>query len=478
MSFRIAFIQDEERTQHGIMFLSAVLKKHNFSTRVFIKEAEEGSFIEKILAYEPNIIGATVMTPGYRRTMELFTILKKRSPNSFFIIGGPHPTFYPDVIYQEECLDAICRGEGEYPLLELAASLRENNLNTKIKNLWIKHCREVFKNDMRELIDDIDALPFPDREIYFEEYPQIAKLDIKIMVGRGCPYNCSYCFNKGMKDLYSNKGSWVRLRHIDKIIEEIKEIDSKYPIKWINIHDDTFNINKEWAKKFLRVYREKIGIPFLCQLRIDKTDEELIELLKQANVDRITVGIEHGDEEIRKNLLKRDISNNQIIDFGKWVNKRKIRLHTTNIMGFPNEDLEKVFLTISINSKLKPELAISNILNPYPGTDIYKYCRDYGYLKDNFSFNEMTGQNVWASHTNHVRSEVKNEYIPQMMNLRCFFMLLVKYIWLKPLIKILIKFPNNAFYEFIWKASNYFRIDWRYANCWKERKLLLKKLFQ
>lgn len=476
MSLKIAFIQESGKTQHGIMILSAVLKEHHFSTEVFSMEIEGEPIIDEVSKYKPDIIGCTMMTPGYKEMMRLLNDLKITIPKAFIIAGGPHPTFYPNIIEQTNIIDAICIGEGEYALLELASSLKSGNVDPKINNLWIRLNGKIYKNEKRDLIKDLDSLPFSDRDIYFKKYSHLAEGDIKFNIGRGCPFDCSYCFNKGMKDMYKGQGSWVRFRSIENIIQEIKNVDEKYPIKWLNFNDDTFNINKKWLKEFLKILKKEINIPFLCQLRIDCADEEQIELLKQAGVDKITVGIEHGDENLRKKLLKRNISNKQILDFGKWINKRKIRLHTTNIMGFPRETLDMAFSTIELNAKLKPELAVSNILNPYPGTDIYQYVKDHGYLHEGFSFNEMTGQNVWSVNTKSIKSEIKNEYMPLMINLRCFFMLLVFYPQLKPLVKIMIKLPNNFFYEFLWRVTSYFRIDWKYANSWKERWNLLIKL--
>lgn len=170
------------------------------------------------------------------------------------------------------------------------------------------------------------------------------------------------------------------------------------------------------------------------------------------------------------------MTNKQIFDFGEWVNKKKIRLHTTNIMGFPGETLDMAFSTIEINAKLRPELAICGILNPYPGTDIYKYAKDNGYLREDFNFNRMTGQKTWSAFKSKIKSEIKNEYMPQMTNLRCFFGLLVFFPWLKPFIKILIKLPYNSFYEFIWQITGPFKVAWRFAD-WIEKRHLLKRLF-
>jgi len=349
-------------------------------------------------------------------------------------------------------------------------------LNTGIKNLWIRSNGQIFKNSLRELIRNLDDLPFPDRDIYFQRYPHLAEREIKFNAGRGCPFLCSFCFNKGMIELYKGKGRWVRFKSIDRIMHEIEGVNDRYPIKWVSFNDDTFNIDKKRLIEFLKVYKQDIGIPFFCNLRIDYTDEDQIERLKQAGVDKIVVGIEHGDEDMRKNILHKNISNKQIYDFGRWVNERKIRLHTSTIMGFPEETVDLVFSSIEMNSRLKPELALANILSPYPGTDIYRYIKDGGYLEEDFNFNEMTGHNLHAVDSKSIKTAVKNKNMPLIINLRCFFPLLVYQPWLKPLVKLLIHLPHNYFYEFIWRITSYFKTDWKWYGSWKERKDQLRKL--
>ena len=292
------------------------------------------------------------------------------------------------------------------------------------------------------------------------------------MLSRGCPHNCSYCFNKGIRGLYSGKGSWLRFKSTVRIIEEIKYVKSKYTIKWISFSDDTFNASTGRLQELLTVYKKEINIPFVCQIRVDSTNEEQIELLKWAGVDRITIGIEHGDEEFRKRVLNRNYKNKDIERFGKWARERKIRVHTQNIVGFPEETLDMAFKTIEVNSILKPELAAINLLQPYPGTEIFDYVKDLGYLNDDFDFKKIIGHDGYYTHSkDNLTSKIKNEYMPQFINLRCFFMLLVWYPWLKEPVKFLIKLPYNRFYELIYMLTGRTRIFWRYSN-WSERAIM------
>mgnify|MGYP001613870661 CR=1 FL=1 len=472
---KITFLQTGDIPYIGIMSLSAVLKQHGFSTDVFSTDLEE-DIVEAVLRSEPTILACSAMTTTFRHVMAVIRAIKRKKPNLFIIVGGPHPTFFPEIILTEDEIDAVCRGEGEYALLELATSMEQGAIREDIQNIWIKRNGRVVRNEVRALISDLDYLPFPDRDIFFTRYPFMADRTTRFMMSRGCPFNCSYCFNKGMKELYKGKGSWLRYKSIDYSIAEIKDVHQKYPLKWVSFMDDTFNADKIRFKEFISRYEHEVGIPFICQMRVDLADEEQIEYLKQAGVSRISIGIEHGDEEFRKKMLYRNISNKQILDFGRWINKRKIRLATQNILGFPEETVDLAFATIELNASIKPEIADCSILNPYPGTDIYDFAKQNNYLDNDFDFNNLHGHsNAYLDSQLKVTSVIRNKHIKQLINLRCFFMILVWYPWLKPLVKVLILLPYNRLYEFIFQITGTFRLSWRFGDT-SERKLLLKKL--
>lgn len=473
---KVAFLHDEYTTQFGVMSLSAMLKKNGFSTDVFVSQIEKGSLIPKVVEFRPDILAISAMTPGYGNLARWARLIKNQLPGLYVVVGGPHPTFFPQVIHKDRCIDAICRGEGEDALLELASSLRNNSLKTHIPNLWIRSGDTVVENGTRPYIENLDTLPYPDRDIYFGRYPDLAKRDIKFMIGRGCPFNCSYCFNLQMRKL--QPGKWVRFFSEERVINEIKHVRERHPIEWVSFLDDTFNTDAEYLRILLDRYKKEIGIPFLCRLRIDLATEKQLDQLKEAGVERITVGIEHGNEEFRKKYLNRAISNTKTVEFGKWIRERKIRLITNNMIGFPNEDLSLAFDTIDINIKLKPDLASMSVLNPYPSTMIYEYCKRENLLPKDFSFDMLTGHCAFADNRLKIKSFVKNRYINRLVNLRCFIMVLIFCPWLRYVVKLLVKLPPNPVYEFIGSFLGEFRISWRYARTKKEKIVLLNRLFK
>lgn len=475
MKTKIAFIQEEVRTRQGIMALSAVLKANGHTTEVFCTDEGHEKTLEDIKRFGPHIAGFSTSTPAQGQALEFARLLKMRMKNVLIIMGGPHATFYPQVLEENPCLDGICIGEGEHALLELADSKGDPDRIHSIKNLWVRKSGKIIKNEPRPLIRDLDGLPDSDGEIYFKKYPSLANAATKIfMVGRGCPFPCTYCFNKKYMDIYRDSGNYVRFKSPRKIFSEIDGVRSKYPIKWIQFNDDTFNTNRQWMYDFLTQYKERVGIGFLCNLRIDFIDEELVRRLKEAGVDKISIGVEHGNEEFRRKFLKRNISNEQILEAGRLFKAYGIRFQSGNIVGFPGETMEMAFETVRINQKIMPENATCGVLQPFPGTEIYDYAVQNGFLEEGVTIDDFKAQKTWTSGHPSVRSLIKNENMRQLVNLHCFFDIVVRHPILEPAVRFLIKLPPNRFYQFISQWGQ-FKIYWKFASSYKEKAGLLKR---
>lgn len=471
---RIAFVQEELRARFGIMILSAVLKSEGHACEVFIKD-EGRDIVGQVLRYAPDIVAFSTMTAGINFALAEAKKIKEVS-GALIIMGGAHPTFYPEVI-NEKCLDAICIGEGEYALLELAGCMDKKADFQNIKNLWVKKNRHIYKNDLRPLID-VNALPMFDREIYYDKFKELRESPTKkFLIVRGCPFDCAYCFNHSLKKMYADKGRFVRFMNSDKLIAEMRYVKEKYGAKWIQFNGDTVNINKEWFVDFLDKYKKEIRIAFLCNVRIDKVDEEMVRKMKEAGCDRVDFGIEHGNEQIRNDILKRNMSDRQIIDGGKLFRKYKIRVHAANIVGVPHETADTVMETIRLNRQIKPELARCFVLQPYPKTQIYDYSLQHGFIENGYSFSELgTGFQIGFDGSASDMFLKLQEH-KELTNLYYLFNLLVKYKWLDPLGKILIKFPPNRFFLCI-HAFPVIWIDMKYSGSFKAKLKALSALFK
>ena len=303
---RVVFLQPIWYETVGPMYLSASLKARGHECEMFIGRAKK--ILIEALAHKPDIVCFSVMTAQFPWALQLARHIKMTNPSIITAFGGAHPTFSPEII-EEDAIDIVCVGEGELALAELADKIDAREDTTNIANLHLKHGGAIHRNDVRELVRDLDSLPQPDRSLYYK-YKFLADSPEKAFLsGRGCPYDCTFCFNHAYMQRYKGKGPFLRQRKIDNVINEIKEIKLRYPLELVFFQDDTWVLNKKWLYEFLPRYRNEIGIPFVAYVRADIVDEKLISQLKDSGCSIVDMGVETGNENRRNMLLKKNITN-------------------------------------------------------------------------------------------------------------------------------------------------------------------------
>lgn len=377
----VLFIQNSQFEALGIECLSALLKKEGFDTGLFIYDNNALDLLEYIKA-RPNIflLGFQIFSYQHNWAVELMKKLKSEIKIPI-VIGGGHPTFFPEESIKMEGVDYSVRGEGEYPLLNLCRALVAGRKGHEIKSVWAKlEDGSIVRNEMDDLPDNLDELPFPDRTIYentlfFNNFPVK-----RFLTRRGCPYNCSFCFNKQYREITRGKGRYVRLRTPDNVIEEILQVKAKYGMKTVAFTDDDFTSNKEWSFEFLEKYKNKINLPFTAFGKAAELDEEMARILKDAGCHMFAFGVESGDERMRNEVLRKNLTNEQIFKAVKIFHKYDINFMTFNMVGNPGESFDDAVRTLKFNVSLKPKVSSSTVLNPYVETDLYNYCLKHGYI--------------------------------------------------------------------------------------------------
>lgn len=473
---KIGFLQYELRDRMGIMFLSAQLKQYGHSTNVFT--LYDNDVLGDIEEYGPEILCLSASTSEHTELYNIAKKVKENNPDIFIILGGPHGTFFPEEIYNRDFLDAVCRGEGERSLPELINKIEKEEDYSTVKGMWVKKCGKVIENEIREPVENLDELPFPDREIYYNKYPILRDNPTKTFIlTRGCPFNCTYCYSHLMRKLYGN-AKYVRIPSVDWSIRCIKEVQEKYGFKWVQLIDSMININKKWLIEFLERYKEEINVPFMCSVRMDLMDEEIALKMIEAGLDRINFGVECGNEEFRKNILKRNMKNENILKISKIFNQHNIRIVTSNIVGLPGETTDLAFETIELNRKIKPESAVCYVLVPYPKTEIHKYCVEHDLLKEEINIDNLPCPFAfrWTAEK-HTGTVIKLEQENELLNIHHLFDTLVQHPNLEPLVKPLLKLPPNRFYDFIGQLP-VIRKKVKYSKDFEEKLFYIKGWFR
>ena len=361
--------------QFGIGMLSAVLKAYGHDTKLhyMFGAYDMEPLREQIKSYQPDVIAFSAVSPQY---LFMRNVLRDLQPfDAFTILGGQHATLAPECLEELEGLDAICIGEGEYPLLELVEALEHGHSIDNIRNLWIKTKKgSIIRNPTRPFVKNLDELPFTDREIF--DYQSIVDSDFDtslFMFSRGCPYNCTFCSNHALRR--KQGGKYVRLRSVDSCLQEIREVVTKYRVKVLYFNDDCFTYRQDFVEEFCDKYHREFSYPFDINVHPETLNEDICLKLKKSGCRRVSIGIESGSEKFRKEVLGRHQSNATILRAFELCRRFELVTKSFNIVGFPHESPEIFQETIELNARINPDSFVLGIFEPYPGTKLAEICK-------------------------------------------------------------------------------------------------------
>lgn len=343
-------------------------------------------FYKVVSDFKPDIIGVSATSSDYQLGLDLIKDIK----NIPIIFGGVHATIAPEDIIVHPNVDYVFRGEAEEVIVDLFKDIIEGNDLSKYSGLWYKNKDSIMGVVKKgttgcNVVTDLDKVPPPDWSLFDERHFRRPFMGKVYKMGtyenaRGCPYaTCSYCVMHTFKKLQP-KNAHYREKSVDKTIKEIKNLIKSYDISLIKFWDENFLGHKKKTREFLKRYKEEIGIPFMIQTRPENVTEEFAKLLKESNCVNLSVGIEHGNEEIRKNILKRYSKNENIIKGFDNCNKYGLRTTSFLIMGVPTETRENIFEGIKLIKRCNPSAVDTFFLFPYKGSEIHKYCVEHGLL--------------------------------------------------------------------------------------------------
>jgi len=377
----------------AIEFLSSFLKKQGheveivFDPTVFATEAIRSAklakkldikkeLIQQIIEKKPDFVGFSVFTLNYQRILKIAHLLKRKRSDIPIIFGGIHPTSVPEIVIKEKCVDMICVGEGEEALNELL-----NNPNsTNIKNIWFKQKNKIIKNPCRPLIDDLDTLPFPDKDLFYKVYPGFFE-DYYTISSRGCPFACTYCGNNVIQNVYKGLGKKIRRRSPKNIVDELVLAKKKYHPKKITFVDDVFVQDLDWLKEFAKLYKKKVNLPYAMLTHPSFLSLEIAKLLKKSGCYFLLFGIQSASEKTRREILNRFESNAQISKAAQNCHRAGLKFSIDHIFNIPTEGLPEYKEAVNFYYQLNPTIINAYWLQYFPKTEIVNIAVKHKLLK-------------------------------------------------------------------------------------------------
>lgn len=386
----VVFLQQYPVPYFGVLSLTARLTHAGFKADVLIEPLEK-DLAASLKRLNPKVVGVSVLSTEHQWLIRIVRLVRQALPGVSIVVGGIHAIFYPEQILKETLADFVCQSEGESVLLSLLAEMVKPRPRWDlIPGLSYRDkAGEIQLNERAPLVPFDDRI-VEDRAVYYERYPSLAKDAVhRFFSSRGCFYRCSFCYNPNIQDLFAGKGVYFRQKSVDNFIREIQTQCSRYAVKSIFFYDDLFSFEKKWLRKFLAFYKSDIGIPFMCTGRANILDEETIRMLADSGCRTVSFGVETGDERIRKEILNKDVTDEQIVRCGHLLRRYGIKAQTTNMFCLPGETFSDACQTVELNIRARTNYAFSALFMPFPQTALADYCIKKGFLKPDYSLKDM-----------------------------------------------------------------------------------------
>ncbi len=351
------------------MYLAAYVRKKGFNPKILDLDLENLSLDDVLKVIEsssPKVIGMTAFTSTVKTAYKLLDAIKARFNDVLTVIGGPHVTFMPDEALSHPGIDVVAVGEGEETLYELIDAYEKGKDFSEVKGVVYKKDGQIKMTPPRPFIQNLDEIPFPARDLVdYERYRWNGVLEAPMLTTRGCTFQCQYCSSSEMM------GRRYRMRSVQNVIEEIKEVQEKYKVKDIEFIDDTFTLNMKRASEMMdALVSEKLDIRLSLSSRVNTINEELMQKLKKGGTENIYYGIESGSQRVL-DLMKKGIKLEQAVAAVNLAKKYDVKVLGSFILGYPGETPDEMNQTIKFSIKLNTDYAQYSILTPFPGTPIY-----------------------------------------------------------------------------------------------------------
>lgn len=368
---------------HGVLLLAALCEKAGHTAALCILTQEK--LWQRVASFRPDVVAYSVIGSDIDAFKEADTILlsKLGGRRVFRIMGGPHPTFFPRVL-NEMHLDAICQGEGEKALLAVLDRLERQEPLDGIPNIALTGEGAPIRERLTS--EELNQLPFANRYLYYQAVPYLSSAGLRsFQTSRGCPFSCTYCYNHVYNRMFRDGKSIMRRRSVGNVLDEIEQVVRDHPpVRFIRFFDDIFSLRVDsWLVEFSEEYRKRIGLPFYCLMRANTFTEETAKLLAQAGCHSISMAIEAGTERVRNSILKRHLSDNQMIHAFELARKYGLKTYGNTMVGIPGTTLEDDFDSLEFTRSLRLSVPTFSVCSPSRGTNLAESARQAGLLDGN-----------------------------------------------------------------------------------------------
>lgn len=395
----------------GLGYIAAYLRRNGFSVGLIDTLIEGFDHIEpvgkgifqcglsnvelesRIRAFAPDVIGISCMfTPRFHNVAAIARFAKKIDPRIRVVVGGMHVSVCPEETLREGAIDFAVLGEGEVPFYELLKKIEAGEDNfSAIGGIAWRQGGDVSVSCQRSLVGDLDSLPYPARDLLsLEEY---FRRDIRrdaltteqkhtsLISSRGCPYSCTFC------SAITHWGRDWRKRSAHNVLAEIDQLVNQYKIRELSFEDDNLSLDSARLEEICSgIIERRLKIKWNTPngIAVHNLSRPLIRLMKQSGCRRLNFGIESGDEEILNKVMRKNVSLDKVRQVVDWAAREGIVTLGYFVLGMPGETPQSIERTIEFAKSIRLDEIAVFIATPFPGTQLYRTCKERGYLKRDY----------------------------------------------------------------------------------------------
>ncbi|MBI4847814.1 MAG: radical SAM protein [Nitrospirae bacterium] len=365
----------------GLAYIASIIEKEGHEVKAIDAVASKYSFgdIEEIIKiYSPDILGQQTVFSNLNDCYQTAKIAKNIKPDIKTVLGGAHTTMYPEESIKKDFIDFIVIGEGEFIVKKLLDCLENRGDLAAVPGIVWKTGDKIIRNEPPSPIKDLDSLPLPARHLFpIEKYSAASQLKGKrvmnMVVSRGCPFRCSFCW---VPEAF---GRNIRYRSPESVVREMKLLKEKYGADCIRFWDDSFSANRKWINQFCDLLiTEDLNIPWSCFTRVDLVNLAVLKKMEASGCYQIFYGIESGVQRLL-DIINKGTTLEQASNAVKLTKAAGIESFCSYMLALPGETQKDAEQTIEFAKKLNSDYVQFNLTIPHmAGEKFCDFAKEHG----------------------------------------------------------------------------------------------------